>query len=84
LLGGLAIAVPGELRAYGKAYNEFGGGVSWKELFQPTIDLCRQGFVISTSQDAAIKQIKNQILNDTTLKFIYSIALLFFYILFSY
>lgn len=71
-LGGLAIAVPGELRAYERAYNEFGGGVSWKELFQPTIDLCRQGFVISTAQGAAIQRIKDQILNDTTLKFLFN------------
>ncbi|CAF1581510.1 unnamed protein product [Rotaria sp. Silwood1] len=68
MIGGLAIAVPGELRAYKKAYDEFGGGIPWRDLFQPTIQLCRNGFVISSSQAAAIKQIKSDILNDPTLR----------------
>ena len=68
--GGLAIAVPGELRAYKKAYDEFGGGVSWKELFQPTIELCRNGFVVSASQAAAIKQTTPVILNNPALRLI--------------
>lgn len=68
--GGLAIAVPGELRAYKKAYDEFGGGVSWRHLFQPTIELCRNGFVVSASQAAAIEQTRNHILADPILRFI--------------
>ncbi|CAF4311079.1 unnamed protein product, partial [Rotaria sp. Silwood2] len=66
--GGLAIGVPGELRAYEKAYSEFGGGVSWKELFQPTIQLCREGFRVSVSQAQAIKQTTRVILNDPALR----------------
>ena len=66
--GGLAVAVPGELRAYEKAYAEFGGGVSWSDLFQPTIKLCEEGFLLSTSQAAAIKQSQSMILNDPTLR----------------
>jgi gamma-glutamyltranspeptidase/glutathione hydrolase/leukotriene-C4 hydrolase len=69
-LGGLAIAVPGELRAYEKAYNDFGGGVPWKDLFQPTIDLCRNGFVISASQGQAIAQTRSFILKDPVLRLI--------------
>jgi gamma-glutamyltranspeptidase/glutathione hydrolase/leukotriene-C4 hydrolase len=71
LIGGLAIAVPGELRAYEKAYKEFGGGVPWKDLFQPTIDLCRNGYVLSQSQGEAIKQSKSFILNDPTLRLLF-------------
>ncbi|CAF1072394.1 unnamed protein product [Adineta steineri] len=67
-IGGLAIAVPGELRAYKKAYDEFGGGVPWKDLFQPTIQLCRNGFVISISQAAGIKQVEKHILKDPVLR----------------
>ncbi|CAF4466012.1 unnamed protein product [Rotaria socialis] len=52
--GGLAIGVSGELRTYEKAYKLFGGGVTWKELFEPTIQLCREGFRISESQCAVI------------------------------
>ncbi|CAF2653013.1 unnamed protein product [Rotaria sp. Silwood2] len=68
MTGGLAIAVPGELRTYKKAYDEFGGGVPWRDLFQPTIELCRHGFVVSPSQAAAIKQTRSDILNDPTLR----------------
>lgn len=68
-VGGLAIAVPGELRAYERAYKDFGGGVSWKDLFQPTIDLCRNGYVLSPSQGEAIQQSKSFILADPTLRF---------------
>jgi len=71
VLGGLSIAVPGELRAYQKAYQEFGGGVTWSDLFQPTIQLCRNGFVVSASQAAAIKQTEPYILNDPTLRFVF-------------
>ncbi|UJR22671.1 hypothetical protein I4U23_025709 [Adineta vaga] len=66
--GGLSIAVPGELRAYKKAYDEFGGGVSWSDLFQPTIRLCRNGFVISASQAAGIRKIESFIYEDPVLK----------------
>ena len=66
--GGLAIAVPGELRTYKKAYDEFGGGVSWSDLFQPTIQLCENGFIVSTSQAAAIRQTTSFILKDAALR----------------
>jgi gamma-glutamyltranspeptidase/glutathione hydrolase/leukotriene-C4 hydrolase len=69
-IGGLAIAVPGELRAYKLAYDKFGGGVTWKDLFQPTIDLCRNGFIVSASQAAAIKQTELLILQDPVLRLI--------------
>jgi gamma-glutamyltranspeptidase/glutathione hydrolase/leukotriene-C4 hydrolase len=70
-VGGLSIAVPGELRAYQKAYQEFGGGVTWSDLFQPTIQLCRNGFAVSVSQASAIKQTEPYILNDPTLRFVF-------------
>ncbi|CAF3355169.1 unnamed protein product [Rotaria socialis] len=68
MTGGLAIAVPGELRAYKKAYDEFGGGVPWRDLFQPTIQLCRNGFIVSASQAAAIAQTRSLILNDPAMR----------------
>lgn len=66
--GGLAIGVPGELRAYEKAYAEFGGGVSWSELFQPTIKLCEEGFSLSASQAAAMRKTRSYILKDPGLR----------------
>jgi gamma-glutamyltranspeptidase / glutathione hydrolase / leukotriene-C4 hydrolase len=65
----LAIAVPGELRAYKVAYDNFGGGVSWKALFEPTIQLCEKGFTVSLSQGSAIRQMRPFILNDPGMRF---------------
>ena len=70
VLGGLAIAVPGELRAYEKAYQEFGGGVKWSALFEPTIRLCEEGFNISVALGEAIRQSANFIRLDPTLRFV--------------
>ncbi|XP_060080228.1 glutathione hydrolase 1 proenzyme-like [Ylistrum balloti] len=46
--GGLSVAIPGEIKGYWEAWN-LAGYLPWAELFQPTIDLCRNGFVIGTS-----------------------------------
>ncbi|CAF1440184.1 unnamed protein product [Rotaria sordida] len=67
-IDGLAITVPGELRAYKKAYDNFGGGVSWRDLFQPTIELCRNGFIVSPSQAKTIKETTTYILKDPTMR----------------
>nr|CAI5822248.1 unnamed protein product [Callosobruchus analis] len=45
-LGGLAVAVPGELIGYWTLYNRFGKGVPWADLVQPSIDLCEKGFPV--------------------------------------
>ncbi|KAI7959681.1 hypothetical protein MJO28_003472 [Puccinia striiformis f. sp. tritici] len=39
--GGLSIGIPGELAGFEAAYQKFGGGVSWKRIFQPSIDLAK-------------------------------------------
>ncbi|XP_048241225.1 glutathione hydrolase 1 proenzyme-like [Haliotis rufescens] len=45
VLGGLAIGVPGDVMGHWEAHQRF-GRVPWRELFQPTIDLCRNGVPI--------------------------------------
>jgi gamma-glutamyltranspeptidase len=70
LKGPLAIGTPGEVLAYRKAYEQFGGGVPWSTLFSPTIRLCEQGFKVSHALAYAINKNKDLILNDTQLRYI--------------
>lgn len=40
--GSLAIGTPGEVKGYWELHKRF-GSMKWKELFQPTIELCERG-----------------------------------------
>ncbi|CAH1135622.1 unnamed protein product [Ceutorhynchus assimilis] len=44
--GGRAVAVPGELKGYWALYQKF-GYLPWKDLVQPTIDLCNNGIYVT-------------------------------------
>lgn len=54
-IGGLAVAVPGELAGLEMAYKKYSSGVlSWKQLFEPVIELNRNGFEVSKVLGIAI------------------------------
>ncbi|MBW0484773.1 hypothetical protein O181_024488 [Austropuccinia psidii MF-1] len=53
-VGGLAIGIPGQLAGFDVAYRHFGGGVSWKRLFNPSIQLARN-FSIGPTLDYRLK-----------------------------
>lgn len=67
-LGGLSVAVPGELRGYWRLYNKYGGGVPWKELVQPTIELCRNGIYVTKYLDDTFRRAKKVLYADPILR----------------
>ncbi|XP_001947868.2 scoloptoxin SSD14 [Acyrthosiphon pisum] len=53
--GGLAVGVLGAFKGYSDIYNLYGGGVTWKSLFEPTIKLCEDGIKISKHLEISLK-----------------------------
>ncbi|PWW77421.1 hypothetical protein C7212DRAFT_356875 [Tuber magnatum] len=52
-VGGLAVAVPGEVHGYATAHAR-SGRMPWQEIWQPSIDLARRGFHIPPTLAAII------------------------------
>ena len=66
-LGGLSIAVPGEVRGLRDAWKRY-GRLPWERLVQPAIDLARDGFEITEAVDDALEKFKQDIRKDTGLR----------------
>lgn len=67
LKGGLAVAVPGELRGYKKLYDKFGGKIPWADLIEPTIKLCEDGHKVNWHMARALKSTEDSIKNEPSM-----------------
>ncbi|CAH1233861.1 GGT1 [Branchiostoma lanceolatum] len=53
--GGLAVAVPGQVRGYWEAHQRY-GKLPWRDLFQPAIRMAEEGFCIGRPLENAINK----------------------------
>ncbi|XP_068633296.1 glutathione hydrolase 1 proenzyme-like [Battus philenor] len=70
VIGGLAIAVPGELRGYGEMYREF-GRLPWKDLVKPAADLCRKGHRVNEYMGRVLRSYSDRIKAEPSMREIY-------------
>ena len=65
--GGLAVAVPGELRGLEAAWKKY-GKLPWKDLFKPAINIAKRGFIIPETVEIAMHIWKDLLMKDKTFR----------------
>lgn len=60
LVGGLSIAVPGEIKGMWELHQKY-GKLPWSELFKSTIELCRHGITVTPYLARILYSIKDEI-----------------------
>ncbi|XP_038058647.1 glutathione hydrolase 1 proenzyme-like isoform X1 [Patiria miniata] len=68
--GGLAIGVPGEVAGYWTAHQRY-GLLPWRDLFQPSIKLAEDGYVVGKALAGAIRVRESVIKGDPSLSEIF-------------
>ena len=67
--GGLAIAVPGDIKGYYEAYKDH-GELPWKRLFEPSIKLARYGFTVTDDLGGAIASREEAVRNTPNMRYL--------------
>lgn len=65
--GILSVAVPGELKGYAEMHQKY-GRTPWKNLIQPTIDLCRSGHIVTEYLGRVLQGKEEKILKSPSLR----------------
>jgi gamma-glutamyltranspeptidase / glutathione hydrolase / leukotriene-C4 hydrolase len=66
-IGGLAVAVPGELKGYWEAHQKY-GKLPWRQLIEPSIELCKRGSVVNPKLAAVLESLEARILAEPSLR----------------
>nr|QLC28917.1 gamma-glutamyltranspeptidase [Spodoptera frugiperda] len=69
-VGGLAIAVPGELVGYGELHQAY-GSLSWQELVAPTAELCRDGHRVNAYMARVLRSYSDRIKAEPSMREVY-------------
>ena len=69
MAGGLAVAVPGELRGMEVAWRKY-GKLRWEELFIPAISIAKKGFRIPETLAIALRMWNKTILEDEGFRYL--------------
>ena len=64
---GRVTGVPGEIKGYYEAWSRF-GHLPWADLFQPTIQMCREGVVVGPSLAKSLASFSSKLNNTPSLK----------------
>lgn len=67
LEGGLSIAVPGELKGMWELHKKY-GKLPWKDVFQPVIQLCREGHEVTEYLSTVLRMKEKEILEEPSLR----------------
>ncbi|VDM41040.1 unnamed protein product [Toxocara canis] len=65
--GWRAMGVAGELHGLRTEYENFGGSLPWKRLFEPSIDMLNRGVPVSEALGVTMTTERDSILNESTL-----------------
>ncbi|KAJ8722020.1 hypothetical protein PYW08_004422 [Mythimna loreyi] len=70
IVGGLAIAVPGELAGYGALHQEY-GHLPWRALVEPTAKLCREGHLVNAYMGRVLRSYSDRIKAEPSMRELY-------------